>query len=120
MQTIYRLNVFHFTLASLVRTHPYNLKGFPACHLTKYHLGWNQILIMLHCGVSLVNIWAVTSVLLRVHPHFLAEVILFGSEVTNDLSHVCIHIVEEKLGGGPLGRISMDPAVAIRHVLPDL
>ena len=80
---------------------------------------WNRILLMRHCRVALVNIWAVTSVLLRVHSHFLAEVLLFRPEIINCLAHVCIHIVEGKHGGGPIGCLFMDPAVAIRHVLPD-
>ena len=58
--------------------------------------------------------------MLRVNSRLLEEVLLFVPEVTNDLAHVCIHAVEEKLGDGPVGHISMDPAVAIHHVLPDL
>ena len=59
-------------------------------------------------------------ILLRVHPRFISEVLLFVPEVTHDLANICIHIVKEKLGDGPLVCISMYPAVAIRHVLPDL
>ena len=48
------------------------------------------------------------------------EALLFGQEVTNELAHVFIQVVEENLGDSPLVRISMDPAVAIHHVPPDL
>ena len=48
------------------------------------------------------------------------EALLFGPEVTNELAHVFIQVVEENLGDSPLVRISMDPAVAIHHVPPDL
>ena len=75
---------------------------------------------MPHFQFSLVNIWAVPWALLRVHSRLLVEVILFRPEVTYDLSHVCIHVVEENIGGVPLGRIFMDPSVGIYHLLPDL
>ena len=120
MQTIYRLNVFHIAPVSLRRSHPYNFQGFPDWHLTKYHRVWNRILIMPHFQFSLVNIWAVPWALLRVHSCLLVEVILFRPEVTYDLSHVCIHVVEENIGGVPLGRIFMDPSVGIYHLLTDL
>ena len=58
--------------------------------------------------------------MLRVYYFSLEGVILFGPEVTNDLDHVCIRVVEGNIGDGPLGRILMDPTIAIRHVLPGL
>ena len=51
---------------------------------------------------------------------FLAEVLLFGPEVTKDLARVCINVVAENIDDGPIGRISVDHDVAIRHVLPEL
>ena len=85
--------MFHIATVSLIRPHTYNLQGCSDCHLTKDHRVWNLILLMQNCRVALVNIWDVTLVLLRVHSRLLAEVLLFGPEVTNDLSHFCIHIL---------------------------
>ena len=80
----------------------------------------NIILLMPHYQVALFKIWAVSELLLRLNSRLIAEVILFIPEVTNDLSHVCIQVVEENIGDAPLGCISMDPDVEICHVLPDL
>ena len=94
MKTLSIINVFHISPVSLGRPHPCNLQCFPYCRLTKYHRVWNQIMIMKNCQVALVNIWAVPSVLLRVHYRLLEGVIIFSPEVTNNLAHVCIGVVE--------------------------
>ena len=120
MLTLSWLDVFHVAPLSLSIPYPYNPWGCPEWNLTKEHCVWNQILLMPHYQVNLVNVWAVPSVLLISNPRSLEEVLLFGPEVTLDLSHFCIHVVEENIVDDPLGRILMDPAVSICNVFPDL
>ena len=109
MQTLSILDVFHVSPVPLGRPHPYYLLGCPDFHLTKDHHVWNRILLMPNCRVALVNIWYVPLVLIRVHSHLLAEVLLFGPEFTNDLAHFFIHVVEKKLCDSPLGLILWIP-----------
>ena len=77
---------------------------------------WNIILLMPYCRVALVNIQAVSLLLLTVNARSFAEVLLFNPEVTNDLTHVCIHVVEENIGDVPIGLIFMDHNVVIRQI----
>ena len=59
--------MFHVAPVSLGRPHLYNILFFPECHLTKDYHVWNQIILMPHCGVALVDIWAVPLLLIIVY-----------------------------------------------------